>query len=267
MKKVIVIGLDGLEPKIAEPMLAAGELPNLNRIMSQGGYSRLQTTYPAQTPVAWSTFATGTNPGGHGIFDFLRRDPQTYLPALSMTGYQQKNSLLPPQAVNLRQGVPMWELLSNAGISSTVLRCPVTFPPDKIRGKMLSGVGVPDLRGGLGTSTFYCSAENVQEEEAEKVVSVRPDGNGAIRTHLIGPRNPKSREDTQLDITLHVNPAARCITLKSSGDPNTLELEEGRWSDWLRVKFKLGMLPVGLWYGPLLPVTARTGAGAVCVPD
>ena len=73
MKKVLVIGLDGLEPKIVEPMLADGELPNLAKLRTQGGYARVRTTYPAQTPVAWSTFITGTNPGGHGIFDFLTR--------------------------------------------------------------------------------------------------------------------------------------------------------------------------------------------------
>ena len=242
MKKVIVIGLDGLEPKIVEPMLASGELPNLSRIAAQGGYSRLQTTYPAQTPVAWSTFANGTNPGGHGIFDFLRRDPETYLPALSMSTYKQKNSFVPPQAVNLRRGVPMWELLSQAGISSTVLRCPVTFPPDKIRGKMLSGMGVPDLRGGLGTSTFYCSAENIKQEEAEQIITVKPDADGVINTHLIGPRNPKSRSYTELEITLRLQPSARRVTLQSSGQPNLLELRDGQWSEWLKVKFKMGLL-------------------------
>jgi len=70
-KKVIVIGLDGLEPTIVESMLERGELPNLAKIRRGGSYSRMQTTYPAQTPVAWSSFVTGTNPGGHGIFDFI----------------------------------------------------------------------------------------------------------------------------------------------------------------------------------------------------
>ncbi|MGD0043773.1 MAG: alkaline phosphatase family protein, partial [Isosphaeraceae bacterium] len=66
---MIVIGLDGLEPRIVQTMLAAGELPNLQRLRAEGAFSRVATTTPAQTPVAWSTFATGTNPGGHGIFD------------------------------------------------------------------------------------------------------------------------------------------------------------------------------------------------------
>ena len=109
--------------------------------------------------MAWSTFATGTNPGGHGIFDFLRRNPKNYLPELALNRYEQKNAFLPPKAVNLRRGVPVWELLAAAGKSSTVLRCPCTYPPDRVRGQMLSGMGVPDLRGGLGTSTFYTSSD------------------------------------------------------------------------------------------------------------
>ena len=135
MKKVIVIGLDGLEPKIVEPLLAEGELPNLAKLRSQGGYGRLQTTFPAQTPVAWSTFTTGTNPGGHGIFDFLSRDPKTYLPLLALSKYEQKNAFTPPKVVNLRRGTPFWKLLSEAGIASTIIRCPCTYPPDQITGK------------------------------------------------------------------------------------------------------------------------------------
>jgi predicted AlkP superfamily phosphohydrolase/phosphomutase len=242
MKKVIVIGLDGLEPKIVEALLATGELPNLAKIREQGGYTRLRTTYPPQTPVAWSTFTTGTNPGGHGIFDFLRRDPKTYLPALALSRYEQKNMFLPPQVVNLRRGSPFWELLSQKGIPSTVLRCPCTYPPDNIKGQMLAGVGVPDLRGGLGTSTFYSSSEDVKAEESEKIVHVRAETSGAISTYLIGPRNPKSSADLRFDFTLHLEPEAKRVTLRSEGHPKLLEIREGQWSDWLKVKFKAGML-------------------------
>src|SRR5262245_39991201 len=136
MKRVIVIGLDGLEPSIVEPLLAAGELPNLRRLRSQGGYARVATTSPAQTPVAWSTFATGTNPGGHGIFDFIRRNPATYLPDLALNRYEQKNAFVPPRAVNLRRGTPVWELLADAGIGATVLRCPCPYPPAPVRGRL-----------------------------------------------------------------------------------------------------------------------------------
>jgi predicted AlkP superfamily phosphohydrolase/phosphomutase len=242
MKKVIVIGLDGLEPKLVEAMFSAGDLPNLAKLRAIGGYTRVRTTYPPQTPVAWSTFSTGTNPGGHGIFDFLRRDPKTYLPAFGLSRYEQKNMFLPPQVINLRRGVPMWDLLSQAGVASTIIRCPCTYPPDNIKGRMLAGVGVPDLRGGLGTSTFYSSVNNVKAEESEKVIRVQADGQGAISTHLIGPRNPKTGADFTFDITLNLEPAAGRVMLMSEGQPRQLELRVGQWSDWLKVKFKVGML-------------------------
>src|SRR3954467_7095179 len=110
-------------------MLERGELPNLARIKRSGSYSRLKTTYPAQTPVAWSTFATGTNPGGHGIFDFLRRDPATYRPDIALSRYEAAGAFRPPKAVNLRRGAAVWDLLSARGVDSTVLRCPATYPP------------------------------------------------------------------------------------------------------------------------------------------
>jgi predicted AlkP superfamily phosphohydrolase/phosphomutase len=242
MKRVIVIGLDGLEPKIVEAMLAAGELPNLQRLRFQGGFSRVATTAPAQTPVAWSSFATGTNPGGHGIYDFIRRRPASYLPDLALNDYERKNAFLPPKAVNLRRGTPVWELLSDAGIGSSIVRCPCTYPPDPVRGRMLSGLGVPDLRGGLGTSTFYTDAEDAAPRESENVVRVRAEGpEGTIATHLIGPRNPKTREDLRLDLVLRLDPAGRRVIVQSSGTPHELEVPVGTWSDWLRVKFKAGL--------------------------
>lgn len=242
MKRVIVIGLDGLEPKIVEPMLAAGELPNLARLRSQGGFSRVATTYPAQTPVAWSTFATGTNPGGHGLFDFLRRDPKTYLPDIGLNRYEQKNAFLPPKVVNLRRGTTVWDLLSQAGIESTVLRCPCTYPPDAVRGRMLSGMGVPDLRGGHGTATYYTTDQGATAGESEHLVHIKPDANGTVATHLIGPRNPKSRDDTRIEITVLPDRSAQSVTVRSDGSPGELVVRKGQWSDWLRVKFKLGLL-------------------------
>lgn len=241
-EKVIVVGLDGLEPAIAGELMEAGRLPNLARVSDAGGHGKIATTCPAQTPVAWSTFATGTNPGGHGIFDFIGRDPGTYLPDLALNRYEQKNPFLPPQAVNLRRGTPFWEHLSDAGIASHVLRCPCTYPPDEIRGRMLSGMGVPDIRGGLGTATFYTSDAGVEAGENERVVHVEPDPDGRIETRLLGPRHPKSGDDVTVDLRIDVDPGSGRAVVRSDGDPGVLELAEGRWSEWLRVKFKTGLL-------------------------
>jgi predicted AlkP superfamily phosphohydrolase/phosphomutase len=238
-QKVIVIGLDGLEPKIVEAMIAVGELPNLAKLAAPDGVARVATTYPAQTPVAWSTFATGTNPGGHGVFDFLRRDPQTYLPDSGLNRHEHKNALLPPKVVNLRRGTPVWDRLSAAGIGSTILRCPCTYPPDPVRGRMLSGMGVPDLRGGFGTSTFYSADPSATARESENLVTVRVEG-GLVETHLIGPRHPRTRADARFDIALVLDPAGRRLTVRSEGSPGELEVRQGEWSGWLRARFRLG---------------------------
>lgn len=242
VKRVIVIGLDGFDPRIVESMLQTGALPSLAGLMEEGGYARIRTTYPALTPVAWSSFVTGTNPGGHGIFDFIRRDPKTYLPDLSLVRYEQRSIYLPPKAVNLRRGTALWELLSAAGVSSTILRWPCTFPPDKISGRMLAGMGVPDLRGGLGTSTFYTSDHHAKAEESERVVVLPKDHAGTFTTYLIGPRDPKTGSDLRCNITLHLEPSAKRVVLRSDGRPSGLNIREGEWSDWLKVKFRAGPL-------------------------
>ena len=239
-RKVIVVGLDGLEPSLVASLRAAGSLPNLTRLAEAGGLSTVATTSPAQTPVAWSTFATGLNPGGHGVFDFLRRDPATYLPDLALNRYEQKSPFLPPKAVNLRRGVAVWDRLASAGIPATILRCPCTYPAAIERGRLLSGMGVPDLRGGLGTPTFYPSTGDLSPRESESVVPLGPPVDGRIVSHLIGPRNPKDRSSMKLEIV--VEPGPDSVTIRSEGTPRELTVRLGEWSDWLRVKFKLGML-------------------------
>jgi len=242
-KKVIVIGLDGLEPGIVEAMLEHGELPNLARIRATGSYSRLKTTYPAQTPVAWSSFATGTNPGGHGIFDFICRDPETYLPDVALTRFERPKSMLAqPRVVNRRQGVPLWQTLSAAGIPSTVLRCPCTFPPENLQGRMLSGVGVPDLRGSQSKGTFYTQDKTAVAQENEQLIFL--DSGDEIVTRVIGPRNTKgsSATDTSCEVRVHVDKAARKLVIQTGGSPARIEVPERSWSEWLRFKFRFSML-------------------------
>ena len=241
MKKVIVIGLDGFEPKIAEAMMARGELPNLLKLREQGGYSRLKTTASAQTPVAWSTFSTGTTPGGHGIFDFLTRDTKTYLPLMALSRYEQKNAFVLPKVVNMRRGTPFWDLLSAKDVESTILRIPCAYPPDKVKGRMLSGVGVPDLRGGFGTSAFYTTRTGLHVESSEKVVIVSVK-DGKVAAHVIGPRDPKTKSDHKFDINIEIQKTENKIIITSQGQPEKLEVALGKWSKWLKVKFKVGMM-------------------------
>lgn len=242
-KKVIVIGLDGLEPSIVETMLERAELPNLAKIRQTGCYGRLQTTYPAQTPVAWSSFATGTNPGGHGVFDFISRDPETYQPDAALSRFEPpKNVFLPPRVVNQRKGVPLWQTLTQAGVPSVVLRCPCSFPPESMQGKMLAGVGVPDLRGSQSKGTFYTQDRTVVAQENEQLIPLDPGTD--LKTRVIGPRNTKLSplSDTFCEIRVLVDKAARKLVIESGGAPSRVEVPEKSWSEWTRFKFKFSML-------------------------
>jgi len=222
-------------------MLLRGELPNLARIRQLGSYSRLKTTYPAQTPVAWSSFATGTNPGGHGIFDFISRDPATYLPDAALSRFERPKSMFaPPQVVNQRKGVPLWQTLSQAGVPSVILRCPCTFPPDQFSGRMIAGVGVPDLRGSQNKGTFYTQDRNTQARESEQVVVLVPGAD--LKTHVIGPRNTKQSPAADATSDIRVQSKSGVLVFETAGSSAQIEVAERTWSDWVRFKFKLSML-------------------------
>ena len=130
MRRCIAVGRP--DPCLTDWLIAEGRLPNLARLAAQGSYHRLRTTYPAMTPVAWSSFATGTNPGKHNIFDFIDRDRKTYLPVLSSAEIgsvdrflrlgKWKLPLRKPAIRLLRKSRPFWAILGDHRIWSTVLR-------------------------------------------------------------------------------------------------------------------------------------------------
>jgi predicted AlkP superfamily phosphohydrolase/phosphomutase len=107
---------------------------------------------------------------------------------------------------------------------------------------MLSGMGVPDLRGGLGTATFYTTSATVKPRESENVVRLEQGPDGIFSTYVIGPRNPKTRDDLRASISFRVDSQAQRVMVLSEGTPKELVIDQGTWSNWLRVKFKLGLL-------------------------
>jgi predicted AlkP superfamily phosphohydrolase/phosphomutase len=117
------------------------------------------------SPVAWSSFTTGTDASSHGIFDFLTRDPCTYAPMLSSTDIRQAKRVLnigryvvplgKPKMRLLQKGTAFWKFLGDRHIFSIIQRVPITFPPVRFRGLLLSGMCVPDLRGSQGTFSFF----------------------------------------------------------------------------------------------------------------
>src|SRR5439155_9378381 len=155
VKKLVFLGLDGLDPKLTEEFMAAGKLPNLSLLKEEGSYGKLRTTFPALSPVAWSTFATGVNPAKHNIFDFLNRDLKTYVPELSSSKVRPPRRILKlgklriplsrPSVEMRRKSEPFWKILGRHAIGCTILRVPITFPPDDFNGRMLSAMCTPDL--------------------------------------------------------------------------------------------------------------------------
>ena len=152
--KAIFLGLDGLDPALTEKLMAEGKLPNLTRLKEQGSYRRLRTTFPALSPVAWSTFATGVNPAKHNIFDFLNRDLRSYAPELSSA------KVRPEGVEGRRKSEPFWKILARHSVGSTILRVPVTFPPDDFDGRLLSAMATPDLMGTQGSFSLFTRRPN-----------------------------------------------------------------------------------------------------------
>ena len=168
-RKAIFLGFDGLDPAIAERLMDEGKLPNFARLRDRGSYRRLRTTFPAVSPVAWSTFATGVNPAKHNIFDFLSRDPRTYAvelssakvwPAARRLRIGKWSFPLSRAAVEMRRkSEPFWKILGRHAVPGTILRVPVTFPPEAFNGRELSAMCAPDLLGTQGTYSRFTAAE------------------------------------------------------------------------------------------------------------
>ncbi|HEY3202186.1 MAG TPA: alkaline phosphatase family protein, partial [Thermoanaerobaculia bacterium] len=300
-RRIVVLGFDGVDASIVQEMMAKGELPNLAALKNRGGYSPLTPTIPAQTPVSWATFSTGLDPGGHEIFDFLKRDPANRVPTFAVAEELQipflfgKNNpvvfaaaallllLLPallllrrrrrlagslllaiatgaglgvflaarawlpatrPWVKNNRRGPVFW---TEAGARpAAVIRMPVTFPPEAFaEGRMLSGLGVPDLSGRIGKPAYYTSDPFFAPREGNdfSVEIVRLESNvGRQITKIAGPPGRAfGREGTiDLAVTLTVPDSRDRVVVEAGGA--RADLKPGQWSDWLPLGFRVNPL-------------------------
>jgi predicted AlkP superfamily phosphohydrolase/phosphomutase len=253
-RQVIVIGVDGMDPVFVERHWA--ELPNLARLRDQGGYSHLATTDPPQSPVAWSTFATGLDPDRHGIFDFVERDPGTMQPFLSMAESRPPRFALPlgpyelplsrSRVVSLRKGKTFWQLMEDRGIATTIIHLPANYPPVD-SGEALAGMGTPDLRGTQGTFSFYTDDPGVTPGPVSGGVIARAEVvNGHAELRIEGPPNPLRRDHAYAPVKLNVDvdPDQPIARLALGND--VAIVREGEWSDWMPAEF------------PLIPHVVRT---------
>jgi predicted AlkP superfamily phosphohydrolase/phosphomutase len=255
-KRVVILGLDGLDPGLATKFMLEGRMPNFSKLAERGVFRPLDTSVPSMSPVAWSTFATGVDASRHCIYDFLTRDPCTYAPMLSSTAIENaKRSVnvgryvvpLGRARMKLRQkSQHFWKLLGAKNIFSIIQRVPITFPPVPFKnGLLLSGMCVPDLRGSQGTFSYF-TTETSPDGQSKFVggeqTALRRGKEGAIRSRIVGPDHALLRSGGRMTLPFTLTPAGdgRSARLDIEGlEP--LELALGEYSDWVELPFKAGL--------------------------
>ena len=310
--RVVILGFDGVDAKIVEQMLSDGRLPNLAALRARGGYSPLIPTIPAQTPVSWATFSTGLDPGGHEIFDFLKRNPADRVPTFAVAEETEAPLLLGratapvagalvlvllsvpgailflatrrvrwlilcdllgiaigvgaflavrawvpptrPAVKNNRRGRPFW--VETGARPATVMRMPVTFPPEPFpEGRLLSGLGVPDISGRIGKPAFYTSDPFFTPREGNdfSIELVKLESNvGTQTTRVVGPPGKPFGRDSALEVPMKLTLEASRDRLDIETGGEKLSLTPGRWSGWVSLPFRVNPLVTVHGYGRFL---------------
>jgi len=253
--RCIVLGIDGMDPDLLREAIARfpDRMRNFVRISSANGIHELQTSVPPQSPVAWSNFITGRDPGGHGIFDFIHRDPMTRLPIPSTVKAEAPSTIPLPagwqfplggDAESNRTGVAFWSVLKDHGVPADVWRMPANFPVEGSEGWSFSGMMTPAIDSAYGKYTYYVTEPDPSAIANEgRIVPVR-EFDGRIDTSLGGPASPfkKDGRTASIPLTILLDREARAAAIEVAG--RVIVLPEGAWSDWVQVSFDL--LPLGM---------------------
>jgi predicted AlkP superfamily phosphohydrolase/phosphomutase len=237
--RTLILGLDAFDPTIFEGLANQGKLPHLGQYIQIGGYSRFGVANPSQSEVSWTSIATGLNPGGHGIFDFVHRDPATYslYPSLLPT----RHSLGGTQFVPPFTARTIFDQAASQGYPATSMWWPATFPARlESPVRTLPGLGTPDIQGKLGVGTLFTTElsepKQVGKTPHEPLRSIGKDRFAGV---LKGPKQQTRGgvQSSSLDFSLEKlgDSSAR---LKIG--PSAFDLTVGTWSPIFEVSFQLG---------------------------
>lgn len=276
-QKLVILGFDGMDPQLVDRWIGEGKLPNIAKLAKTGGIFPLTTTHSPESPTAWASFATGVNAGKHNIYDFLVRDTTTYLPDLGMVKRTPPKFLFnyfpisKPKVESTRGGTSFWVTAGRAGVRSDVLTVPVTFPPEDVpNGELLSGLPLPDIRGTMGTFSYYATDLSRYEEGNTEMGGILKhlvfEGDTAT-TELEGPPSPivrqqieairrkgptltdgdraalaelQAAQDVRLPMTIRWNRPEKSASIDLDGQ--TIALRQGEWSKWIDLVFKVNTL-------------------------
>ncbi len=249
-KKVIILGFDGMDPHLVGVWMKQGLLPAFQKLREMGSFLPLETSNPPQSPVAWSNFITGMDPGGHGIFDFIQRDPENYFPvssaAESTTGSRilsignYEFPLSGGEVKNLIKGKAFWQILEEYDIPATIFKMPSNYPPVPTNQRTISGMNTPDLLGSYGICNYYTTESTRINEDigGARIHEVYVIGN-RVEARLPGPENTfkKDKPDTVIDFKVYIDPVHPIA--KIAIQDHEFILKVGEWSDWKRLSFPL----------------------------
>lgn len=237
--KTVILGLDAFDPVLFEELHNQGLLPNLSRFIPHNQYARFTVADPPQSEVSWTSMATGLDPGGHGMFDFVHRNPATYQLSVSLLPTKDK-AFLGRQFVPPFNARTIFDQAVSDGYPATSLWWPATFParPESPI-KTIPGLGTPDIHGRLGAGTLFTS----QIDPPDKIGKTR-----AVGLQRLSPSHyqglfpgPLRRSDQETNLPLEVrldgHDQARCQVGKQ-----TIDLKRGQWSSILELSFKTSFL-------------------------
>jgi len=275
-EQVIVVGIDGMDYGLSSEMLKEGRLPNLARIAQEGSFKPLGSSIPPQSPVAWSNMMTGTDPGGHGVFDFIHRHPVEGFLISSSAKFKPPDPLplighglddvnlfgyrwpMRPTRIEINRHSPaFWESLTEAGIPAHVYRMPANYPPTASKGAFfccMSDMGTVDLRDTLGTFSYFSSDPAERNKRIDQdagtfqflaMTDHRAEGTfiGPPNTYVAAAKNDKESQTavspplTTVPFTIYRDPVEPVATIRFAG--RDVILSQGQWSEWVPIEFEM----------------------------
>ncbi len=249
-ERVVVLGIDGLDPDLLKETIERfpDRTRNFQWIANKSGIHELGTSTPPQSPVAWSNFITGLDPGGHGIFDFIHRNRETRLPAASTVEEVHGGEIhlwgdlkFPTggEAPSNRTGTPFWKLLEREGVPADLWRMPINFPVEGSHGVSFPGMMTPALDSAYGESTMYTDDALASATSTYSKLRVVKEFGGRIDTFLTGPPNAFREGDplTRCPLKIYIDRDANAVAVDTGTE--SVALEVGEWSDWIAVVFDM----------------------------
>lgn len=281
--RVLVVAFDGVDPVILKSLIDAGCTPHLAKLAQMGSYTRLGTSTPPHTPVAFSNIISGADASVHQVYDFIHRDVNSPDPRAVVRPYFSTAEAITPEhqralsmgpwqlpltggeTLLLRRGPAFWDYLIQAGVDASIYFLPSNFPsptPDGPgRFRCISGMGTPDLLGSYGEFTLFSPdvprrGRSVDGGRFVYLSMYQHRGTAQLEGPPDFLRKPDAPQNLKAPIEVVRDPKAPVAKIVISGQ--AVLLNEGEWSDWIRVEFH-SQIPGGSALGMLGAPTSIHG--------